>query len=206
VLANGMRATSVIRYLGSRRNLVGCALAAVGAALALLDPVGPSGLLLVVGFYALGVAATRPSPLLERYGFNPRDLEKGLQRQIVQVSGRVPPEVIIRIQRIEVLTRTQVLPRLECLPLGSLDLYLVERTVREYLPRALDNYLLLSGSDSPLRASTASTPLQVLTEELELLERETRRIAGVVQRADMQRQLAHRRFLQDRLSGVDLSG
>jgi hypothetical protein len=160
----------------------------------------------VVGFYALGVAATRPSPLLERYGFNPRDLEKGLQRQIVQVSGRVPPEVIIRIQRIEVLTRTQVLPRLECLPLGSLDLYLVERTVREYLPRALDNYLLLSGSDSPLRASTASTPLQVLTEELELLERETRRIAGVVQRADMQRQLAHRRFLQDRLSGVDLSG
>ena len=196
----------VIRYLGSRRNLVGCALAALGAALAFLDPVGPSGLLLVVGFYALGVAAARPSPLLKRYGFNPRDLEKALQRQIVQVSGRVPPEVIIRIQRIELLTRTRVLPRLDCLHPGSLDLYLVERTAREYLPRALDNYLLLAGGYGASGSGVPSTPLQVLTEELDLLERETRRIAGVVQRADMQRQLAHRRFLQDRLSGADLSG
>ena len=194
-------------YLTGRRNLIASGLALVAAGLALLDRVGPGGVVLVVGFYALGVAATRRDPLVDRYGFNPKAIERALQRQIADASGRVPPEVIVRLQRIEAIARTEVLPRLDCLPPGSVELYLVERTARDYLPTAIDHYLRLPASYSPAgRAGTGATPLKVLIDELNLVEAEMRRIAALVQRTDMDRLLAHRRFLRDRLGGADLSG
>lgn len=194
-------------YLTSRQNLVACGMALVGLGLALLDPVGPTGLVLVIGFYALGAAAARPNRAHARFGFDPRDIEKAFQQEISDVSGRVPPELVIRIQRIELIARTQVLPRLERLPPGSVDLYLVEQTARRYLPTAIDNYLRLpAGYSSRQSGSDGATALQVVTDELSMLEAEMRRIANVVLRADMDRLLAHRRFLNDRLSGADLSG
>jgi hypothetical protein len=114
--------------------------------------------------------------------------------------------VINRVQRIEFIMRTQVLPRIDCLPPGSLELYLIERTARDYLPTAVENYLRLPGdyvSGQP--GNRASTPLQVLIDELNLLEAQMRRVADFVYRADMDRLLAHRRFLTDRLTGADLS-
>jgi hypothetical protein len=194
-------------YLTSRQHLVGCALGLLGATLALLDPVGPAGLVLVVGFYGLGVAAARHEPAQHRCGFDPSRVARAMQQQLADVSGRVPAEVILQLQRIELITRTQVLPRLECLPPGSLDLYLVERTACEYLPSALQHYLRLppsvvaAGGPGP-----GATPLRVLTDELSLLEGEMRRIAAVIQRVDMDRMLAHRRFLNDRFGRLDPSG
>ncbi len=196
----------LLDYLTSRRNLCGCALALVGAGLSLADPVGPAGLLLVVGFYVLGAAAAPPNRAMGRYGFDPAQLEKALLKEISAISGRVPPEVIVRIQRIEFIMRTQVLPGIDCLPSGSLELYLIERTARDYLPTAVENYLRLPGGYvSTQPGSRGSTPIQVLIDELNLLEAQMRRVADVVHRADMDRLLAHRRFLNDRFSGADVS-
>lgn len=193
-------------YLLSRRNLCGCALALLGAGLAIADPVGPAGLVLVVGFYVLGAAAVPANRAISRYGFDPKELERALWQEIGAISGRVPPEVIIRIQRIEFVMRTQVLPRIDCLPPGSLDLYLIERTAREYLPTAVENYLRLPGNFVSAQAgSRGATPLQVLLDELDLLESQMRRVADAVHRTDMDRLLAHRRFLTDRFSGADVS-
>ena len=193
-------------YLTGRRNLCGCALALVGAGLNVADPVGPAGLVLVVGFYLLGAAAAAPSNATSRYGFDPKRVAKALQRQIAAVSGRVPPEAIIRIQRIELILRTEVLPGIDHLPFGSLELYLIERTAQDYLPTAVERYLRLPPdyvSHQP--GSRGSTPLQVFLDELNLLEGQMRRVADVVQRADMDRLLAHRRFLRDRFSAADVS-
>jgi hypothetical protein len=188
-------------YLFSRRNRVACALALLAVALVIVDPVGPSGVLLVLGFYLLGALAARPTPELDRYGFDPKKLEKALQRQLAEVSGRVPPQVTVRIQQIELITRTQILPRLELLPPGSLDLYLVERTATDYVPTAVSNYLRLPAD----YASGGDQPLEIVDQELALLEVQMRRIAAEVQRADMDRLLAHRRFLNDRFAQLDAS-
>lgn len=196
----------VVDYLMSRRNLCGCALALVGAGLALADPVGPAGLVLVVGFYLLGAAAMPSNSAVSRYGFDPKQLEKALWQEIAAISGRVPAEVIIRIQRIELIIRSQVLPRIDCLQPGSLELYLIERTARDYLPTAVENYLRLPGdyvSSKP--GSQGSRPIQVLNDELNLLEAQMQRIAELVHGADMDRLLAHRRFLNDRFSRADVS-
>jgi hypothetical protein len=196
----------IAAYLTSRRNVVGCVLGLVAAAFTVLDPVGPAGLLLVPAFYLVGAAAAPPNRRVSPYGFEPRQLEKALRDEISAVSGRVPPEVISRIQRIELVMRTEILPHIDRLPLGSKDLYVVEQTARDYLPTAVQNYLELPrGYVSAQPHGNGSSALDVLLEELDLLERQMRRVAGLIQRIDMDRMLAHHRFLSDRFNAQDVS-
>jgi hypothetical protein len=194
-------------YLTSRRNIAGSTLALLGVGLALADPVGPAGIVLVVGFYLAGALALPSNRAISRYGWDPKDIVRALSNEITAVSGRVPPQVIERIQQIEVTIRSEILPGIDHLPPGSLDLYLIERTARDYLPAAVDAYLRLPVDYVSVQwGSRGRTPLQVLLEELGLLEVEMRRIAELVHRTDMDRLLAHRRFLADRFSREQLSG
>jgi hypothetical protein len=186
-------------YLTSRRNLTGSALALVGAGLALADPVGIQGLLLVAGLYLAGALAAGGKPRISRFGFDPQRVQKSLAEQIGAAAGRVPPEILIRMQRIELTIRTEILPRLDCLPLGAPELYLIERTVSDYLPTAVEAYLRLPGgyvSSQP--GSQGRAAIDVLAEELDFLDAEMRQVAEVVHRSDMDRLLAHKRFLIDR--------
>jgi hypothetical protein len=192
---------SIAAYLSSRRHLVSCGLALLGLALILIDPVGLPGLILVVGFYLLGLAATREKPEVARYGFDPGRLERGLQRLIAEVAGRMPPPSTIRLQRIEFIIRTQILPGLEFLPLGSLDLYLVQRSAADYVPTAVAHYLGLP----ELYRRPESEAHQLLNDELRLVEDDLRRIADLIRRAQTDRLLAHHRFLRDRFSRIDVS-
>jgi hypothetical protein len=186
-----------------RRNLVGSGLALLAAALVVIDPVGPQGILLVIGFYLAGVVAVRGTPKVHRLGFDPMQLQRSLLAEIAAVAGRVPPDIWIRIQRIELTIRAEILPRLDCLPLGAHELYLVERTARDFLPTAVETYLQLPGGYASAGGATAH---QVLVDELDLLETQMRRVAEVVHRTDMDRLLAHRRFLEERFRRLDLSG
>jgi hypothetical protein len=194
-------------YLTGRKNLAGSTLALVGAGLALADPVGPAGIVLVVGFYFAGALAVPSNRAISRCGWDPREIARALTNEIMAVSGRVPPLVIERIQQIELTIRSEILPGIDHLPPGSLDLYLIERTARDYLPAAVNAYLRLPGgyvSSQP--GSRGRTPLQVLLDELGLLDAEMRRIAELVHQMDMDRLLAHRRFLADRFSREEVSG
>jgi hypothetical protein len=194
---------TVATYLTSRRNLTGSGLALLAAALVVIDPVGPQAILLVIGFYLAGVVAVRGTPRVHRLGFDPMQVQRSLLNEIAAVAGRVPPDIWIRIQRIELTIRAEILPRLDCLPLGAPELYLVERTASDFLPTAVETYLRLpAGYASP----GGAIAYRVLVDELDLLEAQMRRVAEVVHRADMDRLLAHRRFLEDRFSRLDLSG
>jgi hypothetical protein len=194
---------TVATYLTSRRNLTGSGLAILAAALVVIDPVGPQAILLVIGFYLAGVVAVRGTPRVHRLGFDPIQVQRSLLKEIAAVAGRVPPDIWIRIQRIELTIRAEILPRLDCLPLGAPELYLVERTASDFLPTAVETYLRL-----PAGYASPGGPIayRVLVDELDLLEAQMRRVAEVVHRADMDRLLAHRRFLEDRFSRLDLSG
>src|SRR2546421_12784966 len=96
----------LVSYLTSRRNLTGSALALLGAGLVLADPVGLQGILLVAGLYLAGVLATHGTPRINRFGFDPRRLEKSLSEQIAAVGARVPPGVPGRFQRLGPTTPT----------------------------------------------------------------------------------------------------
>jgi hypothetical protein len=125
----------------------------------------------------------------------------------VAVSGRVPPLVIERIQQIELTIRSEILPGIDHLPPGSMELYLIERTARDYLPAAVNAYLRLPNDYVLVQPGSRNrTAVDVLLEELGLLDVEMRRIAELVHRHDMDRLLAHRRFLTDRFGRNELSG
>jgi hypothetical protein len=194
----------LVSYFMSRRNLAGSALALVGAGLALADPVGAQGLLLVAGLYLVGALSVRGNRRVSRFGFDPRRVQQSLAEQIGAAAGRVPPQVLTRLQRIELTIRTEILPRLDCLPLGAPALYLVERTVSDYLPTAVEAYLRLpNGYVSSQPGSHGRAALDVLVEELDFLDAEMRQVAEVVHRTDMDRLLAHKRFLVDRFRRED---
>ena len=196
----------MIGYLSSRRNLTGSALALVGAGLVVADPVGVQGVLLVAGLYLAGALAAHGKARVGRFGFDPRRLQKSMAEQIAQVAARVPPGILGKLQRIELTIRTEILPHLDGLPLGAAELYLIERTVSDYLPTAIDAYLRLpSGYVSSQPGSHGRAALDVLAEELDFLDAEMREVAAVVHRTDMDRLLAHKRFLVDRFRREDAS-
>src|SRR5256884_6134065 len=96
----------LVSYLTSRRNLTGSALALLGAGLVLADPVGLQGILLVAGLYLAGVLTTHGTPRINRFGFDPRRLQKSLSEQIAAVAGPGPPGVPGRLHSMELTTPT----------------------------------------------------------------------------------------------------
>jgi hypothetical protein len=186
-------------FLGSRKHFVGSTMMLLGVGLALIDPIGPKALVLIAAFYLAGVVATPSRPPISRFGFDPEKVERRLARIISEVSGRLPAEAMIRLRRMELMMRTEILPRLDRLPPGSAELHLVRSTACDYLPGALDVYLCLPpGYVSTQASSEGRTALSILLEELDLLEAGMRSVAAAVHRANMDRLLAHRRFLLER--------
>jgi hypothetical protein len=83
-------------------------------------------------------------------------------------------------------------------PPFSHDLHVVRQTAADYLPRTVEAYLALPGDDDPVVGSAGKTALQELREQLELLDRKLDDIAQDLQRQDVDRLLANRRFLEER--------
>jgi hypothetical protein len=83
-------------------------------------------------------------------------------------------------------------------PPFSHDLHLVRQTAADYLPRTVDAYLALPGTEEPIVGAEGKTALQELREQLALLDSKLDEIAGDLQREDVDHLLANRRFLEDR--------
>ena len=87
----------------------------------------------------------------------------------------------------------------------SPELFVVLRTATDYLPNALQAYLRLpAGYATSRRLAGGKTALEILLEQLGLLEREMVDVADAVTKNDLDRLLAHGRFLGDRFSRSEL--
>lgn len=84
-------------------------------------------------------------------------------------------------------------------PPFSKELFLVRQTAGEYLPRTINTYLALpkQSADRPIGAE-GPTPHQELKAQLDLLDAKLDEIADDLQRQDVDRLLANRRFLEER--------
>jgi len=90
-------------------------------------------------------------------------------------------------------------------PPFSKELYLVRQTANEYLPRTIDAYLALPPGDADrILTPNGKTALQELTEQLDLLDAKLSEIAENLQRRDLDRLLANRRFLEERFGRTNL--
>jgi hypothetical protein len=142
---------------------------------------------------ASSVAATAPTPMEKPSRPEPRSGKKRPLR---------PPELPIDMQvKVEQIRRKVdvLLGYADRFPPFSQDLYLVQQTADEYLPRTVSTYLSMPADavDRPLHAG-GQTARQELKAQLDLLDSKLDEIAQDLQRQDADRLLANRRFLESR--------
>jgi hypothetical protein len=193
-------------YLYSSKNIVGSLLALAGLALFFGGVVGALWPVVVVGMYLIGALVTPSRSAIDlRTGFDPDDIRHALDTQVKAVNGKVPPDVLARVQSIQQII-LGILPRSGVLPPGSPELFVVQRTATDYLPTALESYLKLPRAYATLHpVQDGKTPRQVLLDQLTLLESKMSEVADDVHRNDTDRLLANGRFLEERFGRSALS-
>jgi hypothetical protein len=142
----------------------------------------------------------RPAP-----GLDVKEIGRALDEAVRMSSGSMPVGVQARVTEIrrEVL---ELLPSTGAFPLGSEDLYVIQRTATDYLPSTLQAYLAVRQGDPGRPASAGDkTPLQLLEEQLQLLDDRLDEISEAVRQQDLDQLVANGRFLEERF-GRDTDG
>lgn len=110
----------------------------------------------------------------------------------------LPIDVRVKVEQIQ-RKADVLLGYADRFPPFSQDLHIVKQTTAEYLPRTIDAYLALPvATDEAFTLSTSEQALRELRAQLQLLDTKLDEIAGDLQRHDLDRLLANRRFLEER--------
>jgi hypothetical protein len=127
-----------------------------------------------------------------------REVRAALTSAEAAARGRAPAEVQSRVAAISAVV-LGIMERQAALGSASPQLFAVLRTATDYMPTALDAYMKLTPSYATTRRQAdGRTALEILVGQLDLLEKEMVEVADAVNRNDMDRLLAHERFLTER--------
>ncbi|MCC6177683.1 MAG: hypothetical protein IT305_20470 [Chloroflexi bacterium] len=132
---------------------------------------------------------------------NREDVRAGARPSTPQPEARprreLPIDVQVKVEQIRHKADV-LLAHADRFPPFSHDLHLVRQTVADYLPRTVEAYLALPGDDDPVIPSAGKTALEELRGQLQLLDTKLDDITQNLQRGDLDRLLANRRFLEER--------
>jgi hypothetical protein len=197
-------------YLSSTKNIVGCALAAGGPVLALAGVVAPPvGLVLAPVLYAVGaLAAPNRKHVNVVAGVDPADVTRSLAQIQRKTMGRVPSQISAKVSSISSMI-TDTLPRADALGAGSPGQYVLVQAATDYLPSTLQAYLDLPRTYADKHVvQEGKTPLQLLSDQLDVLGNQISEIATAVNRADTDKLIANGRFLAEKFGHgpLDIDG
>lgn len=201
---------AVGRYVGSTKNIAGSLLALtvlgaqIGVGLGSLWPVA------VAGCYAIGALVAPPERLRLTLGgagdevaVLRRDLG-ALRQQVDAMGARLEDDVATAVGRL-LGTLGSVLDRAEVLATAPDQLFVVSRTIRDYLPTSLESYLNLPRTYAlQSRVAGRRTAHDELMAQLALLQGELAKVAQAVYAGDEQALIDQGRFLQEKFGGSDL--
>jgi hypothetical protein len=139
-----------------------------------------------------GRAAAQQSPTVASNG------RPGVKPPAALTKAELPIDVQVKVEQIR--RKVEVLLGFaDRFPPFSQDLFLVRQTACVYLPLTSDAFLSLpkDAVDKPL-TTEGKTPLQELKTQLDLLDAKLDEIAQALQRQDVDRLMANRRFLEER--------
>jgi hypothetical protein len=203
----------VARYLGSTKNLTGCALALVGVGITLAGRAGSYWPLVVAGLYGVGALAAPPDKV--RLALTGPDTEAEarslradlatLARRVDAAGARLPEDARARV-RLIIDVLGEIINRIEQLATSPEQRFVVARTIRDYLPTSLETYLNLPRSYALTRrlGGGRRTAHEELLAQLDLLEGKLREIADAVYSGDAQALVDQGRFLEDRFRRSEL--
>jgi hypothetical protein len=112
-------------------------------------------------------------------------------------AGRLPVEIQVKAEQIQ-RKAEGLLEYADRFPTGSHDLYVVQKTVAEYLPNTLEAYVALPPGYAGVVLADGRTALQSLWDQLNLLERKLDEIGYDFHKQNLERLVANGRFLEER--------
>jgi len=193
-----------VRWFYGLPNLLGIVLALVGLGLYIGGAIsGWLVPLIVVGLYLVGAVLTPKPKGLTGLSVLSGDLDTGqikdaLDRIVDESKRRLPDDLAAKVVAIQA-TILEILPKLSATTIDRQDLFALERTVSDYLPQTLDNYLTLPRAYANSHAvSDGKTAAQLLGEQLDLIGEKMKEIADAVAKDDVGKLLAQGRFLEER--------
>jgi hypothetical protein len=192
------------RWFYGLPNLVGIVLALVGLGLYIGGVIsGWLVPLIVVGLYLIGAIVTpRPKGLAGLSTLSgdlvPDQLKNALDKLVSESNGRLPDDLQAKVVAIQG-TILDILPKLAASTIDRQDLFALERTVSDYLPQTLDNYLTLPRAYAHTHVvSDGKTAEQLLGDQLDLIAEKMKEISDAIAQDDVGRLLAQGRFLEAR--------
>ena len=207
----------VAAFLRSRKNLFGLILGFGGLVVAAAGVIPlAAGIPLVACLYLVGVfvGPADPAPELKfEVTGNDAEIKLALERLLRQVQGRVPDDVLLRVQSI----RDSILATLgdpnrapgAAAPARSTadpNVYLIQQTALTYLPTALNTYISL-----PKRYTLRDLPgrknaHQMLLSQLVLMDEKLSEVTDAILARDAQKLEVYGRFISEKFgsSGLDL--
>jgi hypothetical protein len=198
----------ILRYLYSRKNIIGSTLALFGLVLFFTHVITVAFWPFVVAaLYGIGalLAPGPPQVALGGTSFDPDSIRKALQRQLSIASGKLPPPEQATLQQITD-TIMGILPHYAEFPPGSPDLFVVGRTATDYLPSALQAYLNLPRAYATLhKMPNGKTADEVLGDQLSLIATKMNEVADAVHKKDSDALLANGRFLEQKFGASPLA-
>ena len=126
------------------------------------------------------------------------EVRRALPEMSRLAAHRLPPSVQMKVGQIRRKVEA-ILQYSAQFPVGSEELYLVEHTATDYLPRTLDAYLRLppAAHNQPVEPG-GRTAWEELWSQLNLMEQKLDEVARQLQRANADQLLANGRFLEER--------
>jgi len=197
----------VTRYLTSKKNIAGSVGALAGLGLFFAGIVAPPLWPVVVGgLYGMGaLLAPKERPVDLRAAMDTKDLGRSLNELLKRIHRRLPQPLEAKVQGIAA-TIQGILPRTGELAPGSQELFILQRTVTDYLPTSLEAYMTLPRTYAALKPLRGTkTAQQVLADQLDLLQQQMNEVADAVAQNDADRLLAQGRFLEEKFGRSDLS-
>jgi hypothetical protein len=199
----------LVRWFYGVPNIVGIVLALVGIGLYIAGVIhGWLVPLIVVGLYLLGAVLTPKPKGIGGLSIMSGDLDPGqikdqLNTIVSESQKRLPDELAAKVVAIQA-TILDILPKLAGSTIDRQDLFALERTVSDYLPQTLDNYLTLPRAYANTHAvSDGKTAEQLLGDQLDLIDEKMKEIADAIAKDDVGRLLAQGRFLEERFGKND---
>lgn len=133
-------------------------------------------------------------------------VQQALSAQLAEVKDSLPQDLQVKVQALASVV-VDILAVYRASGLAPQDLFVVERTVDDYLPTAVQNYLKLPAADTsiPLPEAEGKTARQLLSDQLDLLIQKMHEVADAAHRKDVEALLVHGRFLEDKFGPSSLA-
>ena len=132
------------------------------------------------------------------------DIRLSLNQLTIKIQKRVPAEVFSVVNNI-CESISLVLPQIEDINSGEPHIYSIRRTALSYLPESLENYLKLPTSHARFHViRDGKTATDILLDQLQLLDKEMKELVIDFRQNNVQKLLAHGRFLNSRFGESEL--